>query len=274
MIISCLVENTGLEGFGTEHGLSIHIRTCCGTTILFDTGQSGRLMTENARKMGIDLSKVDLLVISHGHYDHGGGIRSFLDANHKAPVYIRESAFEPHISLHGDGPHDIGLDPRLKESERIRLVREDVLDLGNGLTLFSTPSGPHPLPPGAERLRKNGGSEADDFSHEMCLIIKEAEESVLLTGCAHMGILNIMDRAAHITGHAPAHVIGGMHLKDCGPDGHVFEKLSESLLRFSATTYHTCHCTGLAAFDSLKTLMKERISYLRSGMTLNIPFGN
>lgn len=270
MIISCLVENTGLPGYETEHGLSIHVRTSSGLSVLFDTGQSGHLLIQNAQKMGIDLSDVDILVISHGHYDHGGGLRSFLESNHKAAVLLRESAFEPHASLHGDGMHDIGLDQGLKDHPRIRLVKEDILDLEKGLVLFTTPSGSHTPPCGSERLKKGVLRERDDFSHEMCMAICEGENRMLLSGCAHKGILNIMDRAESILGKAPTHVIGGMHLKD-GPSAvHDLKDLADGLLHFKGTEYLTCHCTGIAAYDSLKVLMKDRIRHLSTGMRIEI----
>ena len=92
MKCTVLVENTSLnEHYRCEHGLSLFIETA-GQRILFDTGQSD-LFAENAEKLGVDLSQVDFAVISHGHYDHGGGIQKFLDINHSAPVYIHEDAF-------------------------------------------------------------------------------------------------------------------------------------------------------------------------------------
>lgn len=272
MIISCLVENTSQAGFETEHGLSVHIRIPDGPSILFDTGQSGRLLVQNAQKMGIDLSQVDLLVISHGHYDHGGGIHSFLEVNQKAPVLVRVNAFEPHASLHEDGLHDIGLDESLRTHPRIRLVGEDTLDLGSGLMLFTTPTGTHKLPPGSDRMRKGAQrKETDDFSHEMCLSIVDGTQRVLLTGCAHRGILNILDRAQSLLECEPTHVIGGMHLKDAEKDDRFLNDLSNGLLRFKSTQFMTCHCTGKAAFEHLKTLMKDKIRYLSSGMSVELP---
>ena len=92
MKITCLAENTtSRPDIEAEHGLSLYIETN-GKKILFDMGQ-GELFIRNAKRLGIDLSDVDIAVISHGHYDHGGGLRSFLEINKKAPVYISEHAF-------------------------------------------------------------------------------------------------------------------------------------------------------------------------------------
>ena len=115
MRITALAENTSVsDNFGAEHGLSLYIETD-KHNILFDMGQTA-LFSENAEKLGIDLSMVDIAVLSHGHYDHGGGLKKFLSINDKAPVYINRYAFEPHYN--GKEKY-IGLDISLQDNERI-----------------------------------------------------------------------------------------------------------------------------------------------------------
>jgi 7,8-dihydropterin-6-yl-methyl-4-(beta-D-ribofuranosyl)aminobenzene 5'-phosphate synthase len=108
MIIRVLAENTAVsEAFGSEHGLSLHIETK-GRGILFDTGASA-LFARNAEKMGVDLTKAELAVISHGHYDHWGGLAEFLSINAGASVYVHEKAFGSHYAKRPDGKlFDIG----------------------------------------------------------------------------------------------------------------------------------------------------------------------
>ena len=133
--ITALVENTVPEdlaaqlGLGKEHGLSLYIEAC-GHKILFDMGQTG-LFARNAAALGVDLAAVDLAVLSHGHYDHGGGLARFLELNSTAPVYLNEHAFEPHY--HGAERY-IGLDPALAASPRLHLTGEEAV-LAPGLTL-------------------------------------------------------------------------------------------------------------------------------------------
>ena len=94
MKVVTLMENTVCrEGFRCEHGLSLYLETG-NHKILFDAGQSAAF-AENAEKLGVDLSKVDFAVLSHGHYDHGGGLGKFLQIHPKAPVYVSRYAFEP-----------------------------------------------------------------------------------------------------------------------------------------------------------------------------------
>ena len=128
------------EGCGCEpeHGVSLYIETGNGLKVLFDTGQSD-LFARNAARLGIDLREVDLAVISHGHYDHGGGLNEFLRINTKAPVYIRESALGEHYSIRSSGVTDIGL--KINDLSRL-IFTKDIEILPDGITLFTTPTRP------------------------------------------------------------------------------------------------------------------------------------
>ena len=125
MNIISLVENTASKDtLGAEHGLSLYIETD-RHKILFDMGQSN-LFEENAAKLGVNLAEVDIAVLSHGHYDHGGGLKRFLEINRKAPVYISRYAFEPHYN--GTEKY-IGLDTSLAQSDRL-IFTEDFIIIG------------------------------------------------------------------------------------------------------------------------------------------------
>ena len=127
--ITVLIENTSSCGFPTEHGLSLFVETA-GRRFLFDMGQSGQF-ARNAEKLGVDLRAADFAVLSHGHYDHGGGIETFLKINDHAPVYMSRYAFEPHYN--GAGKY-IGLDRRLMDSPRI-VFTEGRAEIAEGVTL-------------------------------------------------------------------------------------------------------------------------------------------
>ena len=132
MQITALVENTSQDKkFGTEHGLSLYIEAGF-QKILFDMGQSG-LFADNAKVLGISLSDVTIAVLSHGHYDHGGGLAKFLEINKKAPVYISRYAFEGHYN--GTEKY-IGLDRNLRGNERL-IYTDDIVSIGKGLMLYS-----------------------------------------------------------------------------------------------------------------------------------------
>ena len=132
MKITVLLENTTARAdMKTEHGLSLYIETE-KHKILFDMGQT-EIFAENAKKLGIDLSQVDVAVLSHGHYDHGGGLAKFLDINNRATVYIHTEAFLPHYN----GKHRyIGLETSLSAHPRI-IFTEDIYRVCPSLCLFS-----------------------------------------------------------------------------------------------------------------------------------------
>ena len=132
MRVVTLIENTSpRDELVCEHGLSLYIETG-EYRILFDAGQSGAF-ADNAEKLGIDLRKVDFAVLSHGHYDHGGGLLRFLEINSTAPVYLRKEAFEPHFNA---ASKDIGLDRKLLDSNRLVFVDND-REIEPGIQLVS-----------------------------------------------------------------------------------------------------------------------------------------
>lgn len=257
------MENTAeLPGFCTEHGLSLYLEAC-GHKILFDTGQSGAF-AENAGKLGVDLSAVDLAVLSHGHYDHGGGLKTFLALNRKAPVYLSQYAFEEHLNAEGK---DIGLDPTLKTNERLVFVRDDT-KIVDGLELFSCNGRTRPF--GTEAfglsMRENGAPVPDDFRHEQYLLVTEGEKRVLISGCSHKGILNLAEW------FSPDVLVGGFHFMKLDPlsDGRTALEDAARQLTLHQTIYYTCHCTGTAQYAYLKTKMDGQLHYLSCGQILEL----
>lgn len=274
MKIQVLAENTtASEMLGCEHGLSLYIETK-KHKLLFDTGASA-LFAENAAKMKIDLSEVDLAVISHGHYDHGGGLKTFLNINDKAKVYLHQNAFQPYFSHRSSGAKAyIGLDRTLAENERMIFCGKS-FQIDEGLELFSGVKGEKPTPSGNFDLFKQVGETflPDDFTHEQNLIISESEKMILIAGCAHNGIANILDRFHADKGRMPDYVIGGFHLYNPltkeSESPAVIAEIGRYLLDTKAA-YYTCHCTGMESYERLKSMMGDRIGYLATGDELTI----
>ena len=260
MIITSLLENTtSRSGIAAEHGLSLYIETATHR-ILFDMGQTD-LFARNAEALGVDLSQVDLAVLSHGHYDHGGGLATFLEINHTAPVYLTEAAFLPHYN--GTRKY-IGLDTTLQGHPRFRVVSGD-LSLGDGLTLLS-PNGrerKHSL--GSFGLTERVGDVfiPDDFRHEQYLLIEEplseGSNRVLISGCSHAGILDIVEW------FSPDVLVGGFHVSKMAL-GEELTALGEALAAHG-TEYYTCHCTGTEQYAFLRGRM-PRLGYLAGGETV------
>lgn len=272
MVVTSLVENTSRKELPVEHGLSLHIRLDTGRQILFDMGQSA-LFTENAGRMGIALNEVELAVLSHGHYDHGGGLSAFLSLNPAAPVYLNRHAFEPHYSLRETGLRYIGLELELQEHERLKACG-DLVELDDALTLFADVKADYLVPAGNRLLFGPKKEMRDTFCHEQNLIVREGDKTVLFAGCAHCGIANIMKRAQEISSTPITHVFAGMHLVKSGfseeEESRFIRSLGEELLRYKGCQYVTMHCTGVPQYEQLKQTMGDAVCYLSCGEELRL----
>ena len=260
MRIVTLVENTACrEDLCCEHGLSLYIETN-GLRILFDAGQTDAF-AQNAENLGVDLSGVDLAVLSHGHYDHGGGLDRFLQLNRTAPVYVNRNAVRLHYN--GTGKY-IGLDGSLLDSGRLVFV-EDTLQIAPNITLRSTIPLPHPIDPAGLTVLENGSFQPEDFRHEQYLLICENGKTFCFSGCSHKGILNI---AAHFR---PDVFVGGFHFMKLTPqtDAPYLESAARELLAYP-TVYYPGHCTGSAAFDFMKPILGSRLNSISSGTILEL----
>jgi 7,8-dihydropterin-6-yl-methyl-4-(beta-D-ribofuranosyl)aminobenzene 5'-phosphate synthase len=273
MIIKALSENTAVSPeFETEHGLSLYIESG-KHKILFDTGGSG-VFLENAAKLGVNIADVDMAVISHGHNDHGGGIKIFLKENRKAPVFLHPKAFEKHFSLRAGGMEFIGLDKDIMSDDRIIQTTEHFF-AGKGIEVFSNIPGREFLSEsnGALMAEKQGKIVQDVFEHEHNLIVTEDGKTALFAGCAHNGIVNIVNRFFSLKKKYPDYVIGGFHLSN--PDAGKSEspalvERTAAALKGTGSKYYTCHCTGIESYKRLKEIMGDRIEYLAAGGTLEI----
>jgi len=269
MIIKTLVENiSASENFKSEHGLSLYIETK-KHRLLFDTGASAAF-AENAGKMAVDLAEVDLAVISHGYYDHGGGLKAFLGINAKAKVYLKKKAFEKHYSNKAGGDKRyIGLDEALLSNDRFIFAGEH-LAIDEELELFSHVKGKKLNPSGNQDLFMAVGESIvpDNFAHEENLIIKEDKNTVLIAGCAHKGIVNILEHFRVEKGYWPSHVIGRFHLYNPSANRHEDPAVVAAIgayLQNTGAKFYTGHCTGIESYNSLKSIMGDKVDYLSTG---------
>lgn len=274
MKITVLVENTARDpSLAAEHGLSLFAEWAGGDLIM-DFGRGDALLP-NAEALSMDLRRPTLGVLSHGHFDHGGGIAPFRTKNPACPIYVQKDAFGPWWARRMDGRMEyIGLAETLREDENIRPV-QGVTELSGGALLFDGITGRELYAPANATLmeKKTAGFVQDDFRHEQALILPSGSGYVLLGGCAHNGILNVMTRATELWGKAPDAVLSGFHLADPsshqGYDGELTAAIGKRLLRYP-TRYFTCHCTGLAAYEVLKHTMGDALDYAAAGCVFEL----
>ena len=273
--IRVLLENTAREeGLHCAHGLSMYVRTP-GHKLLFDAGPND-FFARNAETLGVDLSQVDMAVLSHGHYDHSGGLEDFFRINPQAPLYLRREALDGCYSKsYGPEPKYIGLSPALESYQDRMRFAQDERKIDRELMLFSAKERQDPpLRANSKLLRREGDSFCqDDFRHEINLLITSGEKAVLLAGCAHSGIVPIMAQCEVLLGRAPDIVLGGFHLfaprtGETEPE-ELIREIGRKLAKWPSR-YYTGHCTGEKAYGQLKEILGDRLQPLYGGLKLTI----
>lgn len=272
MKIINLIENTeGKSGCAYAHGLSFYVETG-KHKLLLDLGPSPETLN-NADALGIDLSAVDTVVLSHGHYDHSGGIMPFTKVNDKALIYMQDSAVDDYYADDGKTAEPrfryIGIDKDIAALPQVRFLSGDTV-IDDELEVFVIRRRSRELPSTNRNLLVYAGGEyqRDDFRHEHFLVIRQDGVSVLMSGCAHNGILSILDAYQEKYGKAPDLVVSGFHLmkKSDYIESEIEEiKAIAKELKKYPTRFITCHCTGVPAFDVMKTIMGDNLEYVHSG---------
>lgn len=226
----------------TEHGLSVYLENN-GRKYLLDTGASDLFM-RNAEKLGVDLGEVDYCLISHGHNDHIGGLPAFLEMNHRAKVILSSEIPGAEYASVRRYLHSITGDVDFqKHGDRFVFIKED--SYVDGIHVYSHLAHHHAQPLGDRMLlikSDDGKFVKDAFRHELAFVVGD----VLFTGCAHNGILNILESIQE-----PVRLsIGGFHLLDSHLSEHyeTDEQLrdisSELARRYPDMDFYTGHCTG------------------------------
>lgn len=242
----------------TEHGLSVLLQTE-KHNILLDTGASG-IFVRNAERMGIDLSSVDYVFISHGHSDHAGGLRYFLELNQRAKVIVSSAAISGQFFSKRAHLHSITAVWPFIPEERLLMV-DETCEIADGVHVIAHIPQVHPKPKGNQNLfveTDDGLLVPDDFRHELALYT----DGLLFTGCAHSGLENILAACPW-----PVRcVLGGFHLLDGFESDEELTALARRLEdKYPNTHFYTSHCTGNHAFEVLKHLLEDHLHSFNCG---------
>ncbi|MFX1518299.1 MAG: MBL fold metallo-hydrolase [Promethearchaeota archaeon] len=273
--VTAIIENTSNKpGFYAEHGLSMLIEIISEdemTKILMDAGQSTFAFLNNAQRLKIDLTDIDAIVISHGHFDHTGAL---LDILRKIPRRI------PIIG------HPNMFDKKYAKHQRLRYIgvpfsKDDLMHTGI-LTLTNTPVKVAPsacttgeinrisYSPLSNKLlvKKNETLVKDELFDDQALIVNKKEGLVIIAGCAHSGIVNTIYHAQKLTNRKEViGVIGGFHLIESAPD--VIKTVLEVLKTLNLKVLAPCHCTGFLAQKIFSDNLKG-FKLFNTGITLKI----
>lgn len=267
-LIDNLVYGEGLIG---EHGSSFLIKTR-NKKILFDTGQTSAIIT-NAMYLAEDLTDVDFVILSHGHYDHCGGLEAFLEINKTATIYLKPKAFNEKISLRDNIEHFIGfkLKKPLSEYSNSFILLEEDTEIAEGIEIIANiHTYTHDLVDTARFFVKDDNNLVQDqFNDELFLFIKEGEQAFLFTGCSHKGILNILKTAYEKNAHKDIqYVFGGMHF-----NGELLRHLDQYLMQFKhfgIKSFYVNHCTGIDGYFRLKLKFPQKVNYAFTGFHVEL----
>lgn len=274
MKITTLIENNTLnEKLKSEHGLSFYIETD-EHKILFDTGKTD-LFIHNAKELNINLQEVDIVVISHGHYDHIGGLIHFLKMNKKAKVFLKKEIFDyQYFSIRKENKKYIGYSTELLEyKERFVFIESAFYSIDN-FYFFASFDKTYPLPKGNEILFKQKESKLikDDFQHELIFAINSINGLTVFCGCAHNGILNTVSTVHRYSINKKIKtIIGGFHLIDSNEfvktetDDEITFIATELKRISNGVDYYTGHCTTNNAFNILQSVLGTYIQKLEIG---------
>lgn len=223
------------------HGLSLYIERN-GQRILFDTGPSSQFI-RNSEKLGVDIKRVDLVIISHAHMDHLGGLPFFLWTNKKANVYLSKNALKNQAFRILCSKMDERSFSRMRFVDQFTEIAQDIF-------ILTEVEEKHPI--------------RDRVDHEIILVIKNNNKLLIFSGCSHNEILNIIGTVTRVFPNIYIKaVIGGFHLTETPKD--FVEQIGKEMSKYSIERIYTCHCTGVENYRILKTILGTKIEYIPTG---------
>ena len=273
--ITCVVNDVCRKDMDlkSEHGLSFWIEVVHGN-VLFDTGQSAAVLSHNLKSLGLRPENVDMLALSHAHYDHTGGLEEILSKNNRFTLFVHPDIFTPRYSYRNGEYHSIGMALTRKAiSSKVDMNLCDIpCEIMPGFwTTGEIIERPEPMGSSAYHfVRTEKGWQPDPYRDDMSLVIKTDLGLVVVCGCCHAGMLNTLFHVKHNFQGPIVAVIGGVHLVSADDQqlAHVIEVLQT---HFENLTFYLNHCTGDKAFEQLAKAFGDRVKAFPAGATIEFP---
>jgi len=271
--ITTLVENTMGEHLAlrNEHGISFYIEKD-GHKLLFDTGQSDAILY-NAEQLRIELKDLEYVILSHGHYDHSGGLHYLSEEAKQFELILGKGFFNEKYGYLNNSYEFLGnnFDEDFLAERGIpyRFVQDDVTELIPGVYVITNFPRTHDDEIINPRfvIRKDGKFEQDFFKDEVLVTIDTPKGLVVILGCSHPGMRNMLDAVRNLLNKKIYAVLGGTHLVEA--KGRMFDNSIEYLNTQGIEVVGVSHCTGQLAMESLgKT--NERYFHNRTGTALYV----
>ncbi|HOK88135.1 MAG TPA: MBL fold metallo-hydrolase [Fervidobacterium sp.] len=276
MRVQVLIENVVYSrNLVAEHGLSLLVQRTGmndmqNDKLLIDTGQSGGFL-RNAKSMGIEIRQIGKAVLSHGHYDHTGGVRALLEENKNVQVYARKGILDKKYAIRRNGEvEEIGFDSGVYDvyKDNFILIEGDT-EIEDGIFVITDTDMiyDNEFTTKGFLVEKGGEMIKDSFSDEVFVVVKEKDGINVITGCSHTGILNILETAGRrFAGSKIKSVVGGFHLRGM-PEAEILE-LAQKMKEFEIGRICTCHCTGINEYAVLKSVLKSSLCYLATNYSI------
>lgn len=272
--ITILVDNNSAEGLAAEHGYALWLKRG-ERIILFDTGDRGALV-KNCELLGRDLSLVTDLVLSHGHYDHSGGVDHVVNAAAGLHVYMHPAATVTPRYSHKDGgcvdaeipAHSLHSLALLPESRRHHVAEPLELEEGLGLTGYIGRKTGYEDTGGTFSFDQQG-LQCDPIEDDIALWVRSPRGLVVCVGCSHAGIVNTLERIMDLTGESTIDtIVGGLHLKNATDER--LRQTASALNKMDIKRLVGCHCTGDSAFEYLSQHLSCTVEKGFAGLSLTI----
>ncbi len=266
MKITTLIDNIVYKtGLVSEHGFSVYIESG-DKKILFDTGQTG-IFTKNASYLGIDISSIDYCILSHGHFDHTGGLFEFCKINSKAKILLKREALLQKCNskkIYNGIPFSSNIfDNRIVFTNEGYKITEEIIIIPEIKIYNSTDTHMKNM-----LIKKGNEFIPDEFEDEQFLILKKADNIIIISGCSHRGITNIVKSAADRFKLPVELVIGGFHLN--GEEEETVIRIIDELNCLNISQIGVSHCTGVEKYPVLGKYFKGKLFYNFTGKIIEI----